>query len=238
MELTEFLGGRIKIYQGREGYRFSVDAVLLAHFINVEPDERIVDFGTGSGIIPVILAHELGYENVTGIEIQDTLAEYAAKNVEINNLKDRVEIIHGDLTKADTLLGGRKFDAVISNPPYKKPGTGKINPNGEKAIARHEIKVSLDDLLDSAKFLSTKIASLFIIYHPHRLDELIHKLYKRTYHVTRLRMIHPKASEPASLFMVKAELGSTKELIIEDPVYIYEGNGEYTPLLKKYLSMD
>lgn len=225
------------IKQSENGYRFSVDAVLLANFVDEPHDNRIVDFGTGSGIIPIIMAAERGYTDLTGIEIQESLAEVARENVELNETGNRIKIIHDDFCKYFK-KSGKKFDAVITNPPYMKPGSGKINPDSEKAIARHEIKCSLELLITAAREATVKKGALYIIYHPHRLDELIALLVGEEYHIERLQMIHSRKGESASLFMLKAVKKSTHELEIADPVYIYDQNGSYTPHLKKILHED
>jgi len=235
--ITEFLQGRIKIIQSREGYRFSVDAVLLADFIDEPVDNRIVDLGTGCGIIPIILAKERGYKNITGIEIQKQMAANAAKNVVLNRIEANIRIISGDFRSMAGKGRRLRFDAVISNPPYRKPGTGRINPKSEKAIARHEIACSLSEVIDAAASLSVKNGALYMIYHPFRLDELIVEMGKRGYHIERLRFVHPGEDESANLFLIKAVKNSTRETVIEPPVIIYESQDEYTPYLKSILGL-
>jgi tRNA1Val (adenine37-N6)-methyltransferase len=236
--MTEFLKGRLKVLQGARGYRFSVDAVLLANFIDEPLDSRIIDLGTGCGIIPLIMAAERRYKDITGVEIQKQLAEYAAQNVSLNKLDAEIKIFHSDFRSFISDPPKKLFDAAVANPPYKKPGTGKINPSREKAIARHEIKCSLRDLVRTASAATKKRGTFYLIYHPFRLDELIIELKKNEYHLERFCSVHPRPSEPASLFLLKAARRSTRETVIEPPVYIYEATGEYTPYLRRILAMD
>jgi tRNA1Val (adenine37-N6)-methyltransferase len=236
-EVTEFLDGELKIRQGVDGYRFSVDAVLLANFVDAPKNSRIADFGTGSGIIPLVMAYERGYQNVTGIEIQSQMVEYAAENVTLNRLENKIKIIEGDFCKLFEGSVRKKFDAVVTNPPYKKPGTGKINPDSEKAIARHELKCNLHSLVKAASTATIKKGNLYMIYHPHRLDELISELLHFQYHVEKLQMVHSYPEEPASLFMMKAVKNSKKELLVEKPVYVYGDKNEYSEYLRSILKI-
>jgi tRNA1Val (adenine37-N6)-methyltransferase len=236
--VTEFLKGRLKVLQGVRGYRFSVDAVLLANFIDEPLDRRIIDLGTGCGIIPLIMAAERRYKDITGVEIQEQLAGYAAKNAALNELETAIKILHADFRSFIADPPRKLFDAAVANPPYKKPGTGKINPSKEKAIARHEIKCSLKDLVRSASAATKKRGALYLIYHPFRLDELIIELKENEYHLERFCSVHPRPGEPASLLLLKAAKRSLRETMIEPPVYIYEATGEYTPYLRRILAMD
>jgi len=236
--VTEFLNGRLKVLQGIRGYRFSVDAVLLANFIDEPLDHRIIDLGTGCGIIPLIMAVERRYKDITGVEIQKQLAGYAAKNVSLNKLETAIKILRADFRSFITDPPRKLFDAAVANPPYKKPGTGKVNPSKEKAIARHEIKCSLQDLIRSAAAATKKRGTLYLIYHPFRIDELISELKKYEYHLERFCSVHPRPCEPASLFLLKTAKRSSRETVIEPPVYIYETTGEYTPYLRRILAMD
>jgi tRNA1Val (adenine37-N6)-methyltransferase len=215
-----------------------VDAVLLANFIDEPLGRRIIDLGTGCGIIPLIMAAERRYKDIMGVEIQEQLAEYAVKNVSLNKLETAIKILRTDFRSFITDPPRKLFDAAVANPPYKKPGTGKINPSREKAIARHEIKCSLKDLVRSASAATKKRGALYLIYHPFRLDELIIELKKNEYHLERFCSVHPHPGEPASLFLLKAAKRSLRETVIEPPVNIYEATGEYTPYLRRILAID
>lgn len=236
--VTEFLKGRLKVVQGLRGYRFSVDAVLLANFIDEPEDNRIVDLGTGCGIIPLIMAAERHYKEITGVEIQDQLAGYAVESVSLNKLEKKIKILNTDFRSFIDNQPSKLFDAAVANPPYKKPGTGKINPSKEKAIARHEIKCSLEDLVLSASAATKKHAAFYAVYIPLRFDELVTELRKNEYHIERFCSVHPHEGEPASLFMVKAVKRSSRETVIEPPIFIHESDGDYTPYMRRILAMD
>lgn len=236
--ITEFLKGRLKIRQGTHGYRFSVDAVLLADFVDEPKDHKIIDLGTGSGIIPLILASDKGYRRITGVEIQESLAEYARANVSVNGFDRQIDILQMDFRAFINNPPSKLHDAAIANPPYKKPGTGKINPSTEKAIARHEIKCSLQELIRSASAATKKKSALYMIYHPFRLDESVTELQKNGYHIERFRSVHPRPGKAASLFMIKAVKHSTRETVIEDPIIIFERDDCYTSYMRRILAMD
>jgi tRNA1Val (adenine37-N6)-methyltransferase len=236
--ITDFLKGRIQVRQGISGYRFSVDAVLLASFIDEPKDHRIIDLGTGCGIIPLILAAEKGYSEITGVEIQKQLAEYAGENISANELEKKIKILHADFRSFIENPPGKPFDAAVANPPYKKPGTGKINPSTEKAIARHEITCSLSELIRSAAAATKKRSALYMIYHPFRFDESITELQKNGYHVERFRAVHPRPGEAASLFLLKAVKRSTRETVIENPIIIYDKNSRYSAYMRRILALN
>ena len=236
--VTSFLKGRLKVLQSVLGYRFSVDAVLLADFIDEPNDHRIIDLGTGCGIIPLLMASEKGYKNITGVEIQEGLADYAKTNVIENGFQAEINITQADFRTFRDSPPAKLFDAVITNPPYKKPGTGKINPIPEKAIARHELTCSLHELIEAASAVTKKKGTFYVIYHPFRMDEMTMELKKNDYHIERFRSIHPYPGEPASLFLLKAAKHSTKETVIDSPIIIYEKKDEYTEYMSKILAIE
>ncbi len=151
--LDEILDGHLRVFQKKRGYRFSLDSILLPHFVFLKPRTCVLDLGCGSGIILLILAKRFPYINCTGLEIQEELVELAKKNVNFNKLEHRIKIAEGDARKIKNIFSANSFDAVIFNPPYRKLNSGRINPQLEKAIARHEIKGSLKDFIKAAKYL-------------------------------------------------------------------------------------
>ena len=147
------LGGQLRIIQKEKGYRFSLDALLLAHFVRLKEEEHVLDMGAGNGIISLILARRWECGKIVGVEIQEELVDMAKRSVEMNNLEDKVSIRQGDIRKIESLFDSQSFDAVILNPPYRRRSSGRINPDYQKAVARHEIKGSLNDFLRAVGYV-------------------------------------------------------------------------------------
>ncbi|NCO83524.1 MAG: SAM-dependent methyltransferase [Nitrospirae bacterium CG_4_10_14_3_um_filter_44_29] len=226
----------IKLYQNKKGYRFSVDALLLYSFVNLRRAERIADLGAGSGIVGILLAKKYQDSEVVLIEIQDSLAVLAEKNVLLNNLKKRVYVVKADIKTLTPptlplVRGGIRwghFDLVVSNPPFRRQKTGLISPTDEKAIARHEIKLRLEDLILAAHALLKSKGRFCMIYHPSRLAELIDALRKKHLEPKRLRFVHSTLKTEAKMVLVEAVKDGRAEMKIEKPFCIYREDGRYT----------
>jgi tRNA1Val (adenine37-N6)-methyltransferase len=218
----------IKLLQSKTGYRFSVDALLLENFISKERPESGVELGTGSGIISILLAKRVSNIKITAVEIQKSLAERAKKNAEINGLHDRIKILNMDIKRLREGFPPNGFDIVFTNPPFRKTQSGRLSKDLERATARHEIKINLQELIDTASYLLRNTGSLYIIYHPFRLVELIRMLLKRHLEPKRMRFVHSGIGEDAKMVLVEAVKDSGTWLKIDPPLYIYEESGEYT----------
>ena len=162
-----------KSFRRKRGYRFSIDAVLLSQFIKIRKDERVIDLGTGCGILPFLLSHTTKAHSFVGVEIQKGLAECAKKNVVLNHLEDRISILKQDFRELKGIFPPGSFDVVLSNPPYRKFRTGRINPSMEKAIARHEIKGTLEDLISIASYLLPLKGRCYLIFPASRTVDLL-----------------------------------------------------------------
>ena len=191
-----------------------MDPVLIASHAHPQPGDKIVDLGTGCGIIPVLLAHTHPEITITGIEIQKDLADIAKKNMENNRLTTRVSIIMEDIKKLTLSHLDRHADLVITNPPYIKKGCGRINPNLQKAIARQEIMLTLDDLLSAAKRILTPRGRFMIIFPMIRLKEVIKGVKKHGMGPFTIKLIHTKKNTPPKLFIMTAINNSTPLLTI------------------------
>ena len=219
----------VRIYQSKSGYRFSVDPVLLYDFVNLEKLTNIADLGAGTGIIGILLAKKYPCSHVTLIELQGGLVKLAEKNISINNLDSRVDIIKCDIRE----LAARKFsrsgfDLVVSNPPFRRCNSGRINVEEEKAVARHEIKLNLSELITAAASLLRSRGRLCIIYHPNRLAELMNTLRKNDIEPKRLRFVHSNILSEAKMVLLEAVRGGRPGMRVEKPLYIYDANGSYT----------
>ena len=220
--LDDLLCGNLKILQKKDGYRFSIDAILLTNFIGIPKVESIIDLGTGCGIIPILLAHRTIIKRIVGVEVQKDLAEMASRSVELNNLSGRISIIHKDLNNLGNLFKEGTFDIVLSNPPYQGVNSGRINPNPQKAIARHEIKCSLQDLLTMARYLLKPAGKLYLIFPAVRLGELIDKVREFDLEPKKLQIVYSKINHEGKLILLEASKSGGVGLKILKPLFTHD----------------
>lgn len=233
----------VHIYQSKTGYRFSVDALLLYSFINLQRAKKIADLGAGSGIIGLLLAKKYPDSEVTLIELQKSLVKLAEKNTALNELEDRVHIINYDLkelthnsslvTHASAPPVGNCFDLVVSNPPFRRTRTGLVSNSDERAIARHEIKLSLQDLFNSASLLLKHHGRFCLIHLPERLAEIIRVMKGHSLEPKRLRSVHSSISTEAKMVLIEAVKGARSGMKIESPLVLYNEDGSYTKELEE-----
>ncbi|MCX8030912.1 MAG: tRNA1(Val) (adenine(37)-N6)-methyltransferase [Thermodesulfovibrionales bacterium] len=219
----------IKICQYKDGYRFSIDALLLFSFVNLQRVYNIVDLGAGSGIIGILLAKKYPNAQVTLVELQQRLARLSERNIFDNELIGRVQVVNKDiveLLEVKEYYG--KYDVVVSNPPFRKLNTGVVSCVDERAIARHEIKISLADLIKTSSYLLKSNGRLFIIYLPERLVEVFAVMRKHSLEVKRLKFIHSKVSTDSKMVLIEAVKDGKQSLKVESPFFIYDEEGKYT----------
>jgi tRNA1Val (adenine37-N6)-methyltransferase len=216
--------GGLKIIQKRQGYRFSLDPVLLCDFARIDGALSIVDLGTGAGVIPILLARRNVVAQLIGVEIQPDLADCARRSLLLNGLQDRVTILEQDLRAVRGVLAPQSSEAVLSNPPYRRPDQGRIAPRAERAAARHELAGGLDDFLAAAAYLLKQGGALFIIYLAERLAELLAAMRSQRLEPKRLRTVHSHMGEEAKLVLVEGRHRGSPGLRVEAPLYIYEGD--------------
>jgi len=218
-----FLNGKLRIIQSQRGYRFSVDALLLAEFVLIKDEDFVIDLGAGTGIISLFLAVKRKVGFIVGIELQKELASQAQRNVALNELERKIAIIQGDLRH---LPLARKFaDVVVCNPPYRQQMSGRINPDESKAIARHEIAASLEAILTAAKALLKLRGRLTMIYPANRLTEIFTKMRKEGLEPKRLQIIFPDSASYAKLALIEGRLQGRSGLKILPPIF---GQGRYS----------
>jgi tRNA1Val (adenine37-N6)-methyltransferase len=225
----EILNGLVRVYQKKKGYRFSIDSLLLAHFVSLKRRTRFMDIGCGSGVILLILAKRFPGTSGVGLEIQEHFSELARRNSQVNNLTGRIEIVQGDARHIKTIFPERSFDATIFNPPYRKLNSGRINPGEEKAIARHEVKGSLKDFLNAAKYLLKPTGKVFAIYPAKRMVELIYLFRLNGIEPKKMKLVYSDITSDAEFILVEGRKGSREELKIEPPLFIYNQSRKYSP---------
>lgn len=224
-----FLDGRLKVSQSRHGYRFSVDAAILAfHAVPCKPDERILDLGTGCGIMPLLIAFRYPDVHITGVEIQAELAALARSNVKENGFLSKITVIEGDFLRLRSGAIGPPVDMVITNPPYRRPHAGRISPQNQRALARHEIALSLDGLIKAMQRFLSVGGRGWIIYTVERLAELIAGMQAHHLEPKYLRMIHPRKDLDAKRCLLKVVKGGRPGLIAGPPLVIYNADGAYS----------
>jgi len=220
--LDLFLDGKLQIIQKKKGYRFSVDTLLLGQFVRIRKNERVIDLGTGCGILPLLLSQNGKANSFVGVEIQRSLVECAEKNVVLNHLEDRVSILKQDFRELKTIFPQGSFDVVLSNPPYREYQTGRINPSMDKAIARHEIKGKLEDLISIASYLLPPKGRCYLIFPALRTVDLFVALRKGNLEPKRIQFVHPRMGEEAKFILVESFKASGVELKIMSPLILEE----------------
>ena len=217
-----------RIIQKKKGFCFGMDAVLLSGFAQVKDGEVAVDLGTGTGIIPILLEAKTKGKHFTGLEIQKEVAEMAERSVRLNHLEDRVDIVRGDIKEASRLFGKASFDVVTSNPPYMNDNHGLKNPDLPKAIARHEVFCTLDDVCREASLLLRSGGRFYMVHRPHRLAEIITALKTYRLEPKRMKLVHPFADKDANMVLIEAVRGGRSMMTVEAPVIVYQKPGVYT----------
>lgn len=222
--IDHFMEGRLKLIQSRDGYRFSIDAVLLSEFVTVKPGDLVIDLGTGCGIILLILLLTRPVGHAFGLDIQEELADQAARNARLNGLHERMDVILGDI--ANPPFARKKADVVICNPPYRPLRGGRINPDRRKAIARHEILASIDNTLMAARHLLKNKGRLTMIYPSVRLADVAVKMRRFNLEPKKICIIYPSMKSNARLALIEAWMDGRPGLEILPPLI---GQGDFTP---------
>ena len=229
--------GKLRVRQPLHGYRFSIVSILLAAFTWLKKKERIADLGTGVGIIPLLLAmRNEGIEQIVGIELQEKLAGVALQNVSMNGLDDIIRVYNEDIRSINGALLPAEFDVVVSNPPYYRVSSGRINPSLQKAIARHEVSCTLDDVLRATSYLLKESGRFFIVFPASRTITLLHRLRSFALEPKRLRWVHSYQGEQAKFILAEAHKGGKEEVEVLPPLMLYTQSGKYSPEIEKIYS--
>jgi tRNA1Val (adenine37-N6)-methyltransferase len=226
--LDVLFDGKLSLFQSRTGYRFSLDALLLANFVTIKRQEKIVDLGTGNGVIPLVLATLHRSAILTGVELQPAMIERARRNVQLNGLERRIQILSGDVRAGERLAAEASFDVAVCNPPYRKPSSGRISPNDERQVARHETQSELGDFLRAGAFLLRAKGRMAIVYSAVRSVDLLSAMREARIEPKRMRTVHSFAGVEASLVLVEGVKGGRSGVEVLAPLTIYLRGKEYT----------
>ena len=218
----------LKLIQKQQGFRFGVDAVLLSHFANIKSKHRVIDLCTGTGIIPFLIYGKYKPQEVVGLEIQEEMAEMAARSSILNDTSNVVKFYTGDL-KDDKLIDSLgKFDVLTVNPPYKLNNAGIVNPNDKLAIARHEVMCTLEDVIVAARRLLKDNGRMFIVHRPERLADIFGLMRKYKIEPKRVRMVQPNIKKAPNIVLVEGQRDGGAFLKWEETLYVYDDNGKYS----------
>lgn len=226
----------LKIIQNTKGFCFGIDSVILSDFAkNIKKGSKVVDLGTGTGIIGLLLCKKTELKEIVGVEIQKEVAEMANRSIKLNKLEDKFKILNTDINKIfeDKLLEKNKFDVVVMNPPYKEKGTGKINEVDSKIISRHEVKATLSDFIKVASNLLKDKGEIYIVHKPERMPDIIQKMRENKIEPKEIKTVYSNKKTEASLILIKGIKSANKFFKILEPLYIYEENGEHTKEIKE-----
>ncbi|MCD4688649.1 MAG: tRNA1(Val) (adenine(37)-N6)-methyltransferase [Desulfuromonadaceae bacterium] len=216
------LGG-LKIIQHQDGYRFSLDPVLLCAFTRVAAGETVVDLGSGSGVIPLLMARRSDSAQIIGVERQSTMVDRSRRSVLLNGLESRITIQEGDLRQIRNLLDAESAQVVVANPPFRKVDSGRLSPHSERAQARHEVAGNLADFVAAAAYLLGSGGRCYLVYLAERLAELLDLLRQAGLEPKRLRCIHSRTGQAARMVLVESRRAGGVGLTIEAPLYVYDG---------------
>lgn len=217
-----------KIIQNTNKFCFGMDGVLLSGFTKVLSNERVLDLGTGTGIIPILLEAKTEGKHFTGLEIQQESADMASRSVTMNKLNDKIDIVVGDIKEASSTFGQASFDVVTSNPPYMNHSHGIVNPAEAKAIARHEILCTLEDVIREAARCLRPLGRFYMVHKPHRLVEIINTLSLYKLEPKRMRLVYPYVDKEPNMVLIESIKGGRASMKVEAPLIVYKEQNVYT----------
>ncbi len=217
-----------KIIQDPERFCFGMDAVLLSGFARAKEGDHIIDLGTGTGIIPILMEAKTGASDLIGLEIQPESADMAQRSVELNHLESKIRIVTGDIKEASSLFGAATFDVVTSNPPYMTEHHGITNEKSPRAIARHELLCTLEDVISQAAKLLRPGGSFYMVHRPFRLVDIM--VLMREYHLEpkRIKLVYPYIDKEPNMVLIEGLRGGRPRLTVEKPLIVYQSPGVYT----------
>ena len=227
--LDELQRNGYRIIQNPEKFCFGMDAVLLSGFARAKEGDKVLDLGTGTGIIPILMEAKTKAFHLTGLEIQEESADIARRSVALNGMEERIRIVQGDIKESGTLFGAASFDVVTCNPPYMIGQHGLTNPEAPKAIARHEILCTLEDVIGQTAKLLCPGGNFFLVHRPFRLAEIMVLLCRYKLEPKRMRLVYPFADKEPNMVLIEAKRGGKPRMTVEKPLIVYKEPGIYMP---------
>lgn len=218
----------LRLIQNTDVFCFGMDAVLLSTFAAAARNDKVLDLGTGNGVIPILMQAKNPGGMYTGLEIQDISYNLAVRNVHINNLQDHVSMVQGDIKEASRIFGGASFNVVTSNPPYMNENHGIVNPDSAKAIARHELLCSLEDVVREASRCLKVKGHMYMVHRPSRLVDIFQSMKNNHLEPKRISLVYPYVNKPANMVLIEAVKGGRSQLKVEEPLIVYNEDGSYT----------
>ena len=231
--LDELNRNNLMIIQDPSRFCFGMDAVLLSGFAKVKAGERAIDLGTGNGIIPILLSAKTEGEHFTGLEIQPENVDIATRSIKYNHLEEKIDIVEGDIVKASEIFGKSVFDVVTSNPPYMIGQHGLTNPDSAKAIARHEVKCTFEDVARVTERILKPNGHFYLVHRPFRLSEILCTLTKYHLEPKRMRLVYPFVDREPNMVLIDAVRGAKPRMTVEKPLIIFREKDEYTDEVKE-----
>lgn len=228
----------IHVIQKKKAFRFGVDAVLLANFARIKSGMQVIDFCSGTGIVPFILAGKTNASKITGVEIQEEMVEMAMRSVAFNKLENKVNFINEDLTNIGLLNTLDKVDVVTVNPPYKLKNSGIINDNDKNAIARHEICCTLEDVIIAAKTVLKDNGRFYMIHRPDRMADALYLMKKHRIEPKLIKMVQPNINKAPNMFLIEGQKFGGSFLKWDNTLYVYNEDGSYTEEIDKIYGRD
>ncbi len=226
--LDDLVRGGLKIIQSPSSFCFTMDAVLLANFATVKKGDRVIDLGTGTGVVPLLISTRAQVKKIIGLEIQQDSVERARRSIKGNGLEHLIEIVHGDICKADEFLEVGRFDLVTANPPYLPVGRGSRNQTGSIAIAKHELLCNLENVIRTAARLVKYGGRVAMVHRPDRLCDIIIQMNNYRLKSKKLQLVYPRPGKKPGMVLLEAQLGGNPELTILEPFFVYNQKGDYT----------
>lgn len=231
--LDELQRNGYRIIQNEKLFCFGMDAVLLSAFAQVKKEEKVLDLGTGTGVIPILLEARTMGKHFTGLEICPESADMAERSVRYNHLEEKIKIVQGDIKEADRIFPPASFDVVTSNPPYMTAHHGLVNPDMDRAAARHEILCTLEDVVSQAARMLPFQGRFYMVHRPFRMAEIIRVLSRYRLEPKRIRLVYPFVDKEPNMLLIEARKGCNPRVSVEPPLIVYEKPGVYTPEVRE-----
>lgn len=223
----------LKLIQNPSWFCFGMDAVFLTAFVQIREGQECLDLGCGNGVIPILLAGKTEGKHFAGLEIQEDIAEMAGRSVCYNRLEDKVKIVTGDIKEATSIFGAASFDVITSNPPYLTQSHGLTNDTSHKAVARHELKCTLEDVIYNAARLLKPGGHFYMVHRPFRLAEIIGCMTAHRLEPKRMRLVYPFVDKEPNMVLIEGVRGGNPRITVEKPLIVYESENVYTDEVRR-----